>query len=89
MTKTYQIVVKGKVQGVGFRQSTMFKAIALGLKGFVKNQNDGSVLIVATGEIKALNEFKEWCKKGPRYASVEDIIIEETLDKGFLNFNIQ
>jgi acylphosphatase len=45
----YQITVSGKVQGVWFRKSTQDKARELGLRGFVRNQPDGSVYIEASG----------------------------------------
>ena len=53
----HQIIVTGKVQGVWFRDSTLKKAHELGVKGFVKNQPDGSVYIEAEGTPSAIKEF--------------------------------
>lgn len=63
----YKIHVKGYVQGVGFRYSTLRAANENGLKGFVKNMPDGSVYIEAEGSTKALTDFVKWCKNGPGY----------------------
>ena len=58
------IIVKGIVQNVFFRDNTKKKAKEFGMKGSVKNLEDGSVEIFVK-ENKNLNVFIEWCKKGP------------------------
>ena len=73
MLSTISIIVKGKVQGVFFRQSTREKATELGLKGEVKNEADGSVAIIATGLEPQLTALIEWCKKGPPKAMVASV----------------
>ena len=50
MKQALAITVKGRVQGVGFRFSTVREAEELGIKGFVENRMDGSVYIEAEGE---------------------------------------
>lgn len=59
-----QIILKifGKVQGVFFRDSSQKRAKELNLSGYVQNEPDGTVLIVAEGEEKGLKEFIEWCQ---------------------------
>lgn len=71
-----RIKVTGKVQGVFFRASTKEKADQLGIKGWVRNEPDGSVLIEAEGEKSVLHEFKEWCSVGPSSAHVKETVIE-------------
>jgi acylphosphatase len=71
--KHYTIRVYGKVQGVFFRASSQEKAAELGLKGWVKNEADGSVLIEAEGTEDKLQNFISWCRKGPAKASVEKV----------------
>ncbi len=68
-----QVVLKiyGSVQGVFFRDSSWKKARELGLSGWVRNESDGIVRIVAEGEEKNLQELAEWCKGGPKHAKVE------------------
>lgn len=64
MQKQAVIQVFGQVQGVSFRYSTQQKAEELNLAGWVKNEPNGSVKIVAEGEEKDLNKLIEWCKGG-------------------------
>ena len=75
--KHYDIIVKGKVQGVWYRKSTMEKAMELGIKGVVKNQPDGNVYIEAEGEGNQLSAFLEWCSQGPEFAKVSDVSYKE------------
>jgi acylphosphatase len=58
-------VVYGVVQGVGFRYHTCQIAQQLGVKGFVRNQPDGTVEIVAVGTSDQLNSLLNWAKRGP------------------------
>lgn len=69
----YQIRVVGKVQGVFYRASTKTVADELGVKGWVKNEMDGSVLIEAEGTKDKLIDLMAWCKKGPLHAKVDSI----------------
>lgn len=78
MRKHYNISVKGKVQGVWYRKSTLEKALELDIKGTVKNQSDGSVFIEAEGEESQLQTFLTWCSRGPEFAEVSDVSVEET-----------
>lgn len=80
------ITVTGFVQGVGFRYATNQQARNLGIKGFVRNQHDGSVYIEAEGESNVLKEFVEWCKRGPAYAEVKDLIVQEGEMRYFKGF---
>ncbi|HEX5171359.1 MAG TPA: acylphosphatase [Cyclobacteriaceae bacterium] len=87
--KHVAIQVEGKVQGVFFRASTKDKADALGIKGFVRNEWDGSVYIEAEGEEDSLNQFISWCRQGPSRASVKEVIIREGPPKKFSGFEVQ
>jgi acylphosphatase len=86
--KTIQIKVEGKVQGVFFRKSTFEKAIELGIKGTVKNCEDNSVEIVATGVKKQLDELINWCWQGPSRAKVINVTTQELSLQTFNNFSI-
>jgi acylphosphatase len=70
MNKAAIIQVYGRVQGVGFRFYTHKKAGELGIKGYVRNQTDGSVYIEATGEAESMKLFTKWCEDGPTWAHV-------------------
>jgi len=65
------IKVRGHVQGVGYRYSTLRIAKTLKLTGYVKNLPDDSVYIEAQGNPDSVNDFIEWCKTGPPGAIVE------------------
>ncbi len=84
MIKHLNIKVIGKVQGVWFRKSTMESAQRLGVKGFVRNEPDGSVYIEAEGSEQQLLEFTAWCKHGPQLARVDKLEISES---GLINFS--
>lgn len=75
--KHLNITVKGKVQNVGFRFYTNKKAVELGIKGYVKNMPDGSVYIEAEADEVTLDHFVLWCKKGPSWARVDELLIQD------------
>jgi len=89
MEKKFIIKVYGKVQGVWFRKSTQQKALALGLKGFCKNLEDGSVYIEAEGDLEKLFNFVNWCKKGPELANVENLKMSEETPTGAMGFEVK
>ena len=68
--KELHMTISGRVQGVFFRDFVRTHATKLGLTGFVRNKNDGTVEIVTQGERKSLDELQEFCAKGPSSAHV-------------------
>jgi acylphosphatase len=89
MIRSYKIIVKGKVQGVGYRYNAQAAAHRLNLTGFVRNQFDESVLIHAEGEEEGIHKFIEWCSTGPRLADVMEVEPEEQEVKGYQTFEIK
>ena len=77
MIKSVKINIYGRVQGIGFRYSTLLKANELGIYGFVKNRSDGSVYIEADGETEVLEQFILWCRKGPSGSKVDDLKVND------------
>ncbi len=75
--KRIRALVKGKVQGVFYREFTRREAETLGVSGFVRNMKDGSVEIVAEGEEKKLKEFERKFRKGPLMAFITDVDVKE------------
>lgn len=67
-------VVRGRVQGVGYRVFALREAMALGLDGTVANEADGSVRVVAEGPRHALDELLERLREGPPAGWVDDVI---------------
>lgn len=86
--KHFDIKVKGKVQGVFYRASTKAVADQLGVKGFVKNEEDGSVYMEAEGDALMIASFLEWCNEGPDRASVEQVESNEGELKNYRNFEV-
>ena len=82
--QTVHLVIKGKVQGVFFRASTKEKANELGIKGWVKNMPDGNVEVLAAGNKDQLENFIEWCRRGPTQAIVSDVVVSDA-EESFLN----
>ena len=68
--------IKGRVQGVFYRVSTRKKARELGLRGWVRNEVDGGVGVLACGPKDKIELLIEWCRQGPPSARVDDIQIE-------------
>lgn len=71
MKARIHIVVQGRVQGVGFRFECRREAIRLGLEGWVRNMDDGSVEIVAEGEQDMVDRMVQWSRSGPSGAYVD------------------
>lgn len=85
-----EIVLRGLVQGVGFRWFAVRKAREHGIKGFVKNQGWDEVLCVAEGEEGLVNDFIEQLKIGPRLSQVTGVVVQKS-DKlvGYTSFEIE
>lgn len=84
------LVITGKVQGVFFRAEAKKHADKLGLGGFIRNDNDGTVHVEVEGEDSLVDEFIAWCHEGPPLAKVERIKINrESRLKSFNNFSIR
>jgi len=86
--KHLNIHVHGKVQGVFFRATMKAVADQLGVKGFAKNEKDGSVYMEAEGDDFSLETFLEFCSKGSDKAVVEKVDILEGEWKNYRNFEI-
>jgi len=86
--KHYDIKVYGKVQGVFYRANTVRTANELGVLGWVKNSEDGSVLISAEGGEQQLQQLVKWCRQGPNYAHVEKVSFTEGPLQNFKGFRI-
>jgi len=86
----YHLIIKGKVQGVGYRMSAYETAIDLGINGWVRNLHDGSVEVLAESDKNTLDQFVFWAQKGPTYAVVSEVKTEELAATGeFQHFNIR
>ncbi len=73
-------LVKGRVQGVGFRWFVHREAAEIGLRGWVKNTDAGHVELVAAGDVEQMNELRAALKKGSRGSRV-DAVVEHGLEE--------
>jgi acylphosphatase len=71
-------VIKGEVQGVGFRWAVQSQASRLGLTGFAENLPDGSVRVEAEGAPDRLDQLEAFLHQGPRWAEVQSLDSERT-----------
>ena len=88
MQQTISILVRGKVQGVFYRQSTRERALALSIAGTVCNRQDGAVYIIATGTKIQLDALLTWCRQGPPRAVVTDLEWKEETLQLFNGFSV-
>ncbi len=80
---------RGRVQGVGFREAAVRRAHELGVRGWVRNEEDGAVVVHAEGPDGAVDALVEWLGKGPRGAVVEEVEVEKGKVEGHEQFAIR
>ncbi len=88
MERSVEIVVAGVVQGVAFRWQASAEAERLGVTGWVRNEPDGTVRCRAEGPAEAVARFVDWCRRGPRWATVERVEVTDVDRRGFGSFEI-
>ncbi|QLB18340.1 acylphosphatase [Mannheimia granulomatis] len=71
--------IYGRVQGVAFRFFTRQEAQRLGVKGYTRNRDDGSVEVVAEANDEIMTEFEKWLYKGSPSARVERVVATDYL----------
>jgi acylphosphatase len=84
-----RVVVSGHVQGVFFRDSTRREAARHGVAGWVRNRGDGAVEAVFEGSRSAVEALVEFCRAGPRGASVADVSVDEEGPEGLTGFEVR
>lgn len=80
------VFVSGRVQGVGYRYSTVNEAQRLGVNGWVRNLPDGRVEAVFEGSRTVVEEIIRWCHKGPTAAVVKEVAVEYEELEGLRGF---
>jgi len=86
MAQAIRATVHGRVQGVGFRDATVRRAHDLGVLGWVRNADDGTVAVHAEGEDAAVDALLAFLRDGPRGAGVERVDVERTKVEGHEQF---
>ena len=77
MPSARRFTIRGRVQGVFFRDSTRRVAESLGLTGHAINLSNGDVEVLACGPAEAIGKLAEWLHEGPRMASVSRVIEQD------------
>jgi acylphosphatase len=81
--------VRGRVQGVFFRDSARREAQRRGVAGWAANRLDGSVEIVLEGPHAAVQEVVDWCRHGPRGAHVTEVEVDERVPAAVRGFEVR
>jgi acylphosphatase len=84
-----RVIVHGRVQGVFFRESVRRAAQQRGVAGWVANRADGTVEAVFEGEPDAVERLVEFCREGPRGASVDSVDVSEETPDGESGFVVR
>jgi len=87
--KALRATVRGRVQGVGFRDATVAKAQQIGAFGWVRNAEDGSVAVHAEGPEEAVEQMLGFLERGPPGAAVEEVAVAETKVEGHEQFAVR
>ncbi|TAK14237.1 MAG: acylphosphatase [Anaerolineae bacterium] len=86
----FHLIVRGRVQGVGFRFFVVSTALSLGLTGWTRNRLDDSVEIEAEGDRAALESLLAQVRQGPPSSRVDDVEIQwESYSGEFRNFEVR
>lgn len=83
------VFISGKVQGIGYRFSTVDRAYELELSGWVRNLPDRRVEAVFEGSKTAVEEMIRWCYQGPRGSVVQDVAVESEALENLRGFEIK
>jgi len=86
--KTLKINISGSVQGMSFRYFVKTHADKLGVKGFVRNLDNGDVEVVVEGKDEVVNDLLKLCREGPAHAQVKETEAREIKHEGFKEFKI-
>ena len=84
-----RVVVRGIVQGVGFRVSLVQVARSRAVSGWVSNRADGAVDAVFEGEAEAVESMVRWCRSGPRGAVVAEVEVRDEPPEGLRGFEVR
>jgi acylphosphatase len=84
-----RVVVRGRVQGVFFRDSTRRQASSRGVTGWVSNRSDGAVEAVFEGEPEDVESLVRFMREGPRGADVSDVEVSDEEPEGLSGFEVR
>jgi acylphosphatase len=84
------VVVRGRVQGVGYRMAMAEAARAQSISGWVRNRRDGTVEALVQGDAASVGQMLEWCRRGPPGSRVTGLATRELdADHALLTFDVR
>jgi acylphosphatase len=84
-----RVVIRGRVQGVFFRDATRRRAAQAGVAGWVTNRPDGAVEAVFEGDPEAVERLVRFAREGPSGAHVEDVEVRDEPPEGLEGFSVR
>lgn len=89
-TKAVEAHVSGRVQGVYYRAMARAEGARLGLRGWVRNRDDGSVALHIEGEAAVVDAMLDWCSEGPSAAIVDRVVVSDAVpDRSLAGFEVR
>ena len=85
----YRVLIRGRVQGVFFRDTCQRMALMHGVNGWVRNLPDGRVEAVFEGRPEDVNRLVDWARQGPSQAVVADVAVHAEQPEGLSTFLIR
>ncbi|HYB86703.1 MAG TPA: acylphosphatase [Streptosporangiaceae bacterium] len=85
----YRVLIRGRVQGVFFRDTCQRVALKHGVNGWVRNLPDGRVEAVFEGRPEDVNRLVDWARQGPSQAVVADVAVLAEQPEGLSTFLIR
>jgi acylphosphatase len=83
------VVVRGRVQGVGYRYAVSRAARSRGVAGFARNRPDGTVEAVFEGEPEGVGALVDFCREGPPGAAVDRVEVADEQPEGLAGFSVR
>lgn len=83
-----RLVVRGAVQGVGYRWACAEEAHRLGVRGWVRNRPDRTVEIAVEGDAVAVDRLVAWARHGPAHARVTGVEVRDEAPEGLTGFSV-
>ncbi|KAA9151131.1 acylphosphatase [Microbacterium lushaniae] len=87
--KRVHVIVRGDVQGVGYRYTARLEADRLGVSGWVRNRRDGRVEAEVEGEAAAVEEMLDWMRQGPPGSRVDELTTADSAPVGDSAFEVR
>ena len=85
----FYALIRGRVQGVGYRYQAIREAERLKINGWVRNTYSGDVEVWAEGTRENLETFRIWLHRGPPYSRVDSVDLEPKTPKGYKGFDVK